>query len=196
LPGLQLKPAVGHQGPHPLPGHWEHLCPDGEFFAAALNVQQALTFTPANPMVYGQLGVIYHKSRNYEGAIPALACAIDGCSAEQSCESAGVTGIRIRWFQSRGCRFQAARLCTTSPMVRFSRACTGRVTINVIRAMDVFAQLRSRYAEEPTIMSIVRAGEEICSYSLRTPGEDAAADPGIEMEETIILPPVVEDPEE
>ncbi|MDY6846119.1 MAG: tetratricopeptide repeat protein, partial [Chloroflexota bacterium] len=50
---------------------------DGEFFAAALNVNRALDFTPASPDVYGQLGVVYHKSRNYEGAIPALECAIE-----------------------------------------------------------------------------------------------------------------------
>jgi tetratricopeptide (TPR) repeat protein len=59
---------------------------DGEFFAAALNVNRALEFTPASPDVYGQLGVVYHKSRNYEGAIPAFECAIEGCDAAQSCE--------------------------------------------------------------------------------------------------------------
>jgi hypothetical protein len=33
------------------------------------------------------------------------------------------------------------------------------------KAMWVFDQLRERYSEDPTIMSIVLAGEEICTYS-------------------------------
>jgi len=33
------------------------------------------------------------------------------------------------------------------------------------KAMDIFNQLRERYSDDPTIMSIVRAGEEICTYS-------------------------------
>jgi hypothetical protein len=31
--------------------------------------------------------------------------------------------------------------------------------------MAIFDQLRARYAEDPTIMSIVRAGEEVCTYT-------------------------------
>lgn len=58
----------------------------GEFFAAARNVRTALDLTPRNPEVYGSLGVVYFKSRNYEGAIPALKCAVRGCDAQTSCE--------------------------------------------------------------------------------------------------------------
>ena len=32
------------------------------------------------------MGIVYHRSRNYEGAIPAFKCAIRGCTAEESCE--------------------------------------------------------------------------------------------------------------
>ena len=64
----------------------------GEFFIAARNVQKALEFEPDNADVYGQLGVIYFKSRNYEGSIPALKCAIYGCTADESCEGRGGCG--------------------------------------------------------------------------------------------------------
>ncbi|MGB7874717.1 MAG: tetratricopeptide repeat protein, partial [Anaerolineales bacterium] len=64
----------------------------GEFFIAARNVQKALEFQPDNADVYGQLGIIYFKSRNYEGSIPALKCAIDGCTAEESCDGRGGCG--------------------------------------------------------------------------------------------------------
>jgi tetratricopeptide (TPR) repeat protein len=63
---------------------------EGEYFIAARNVQKALGFQPDNADFYGQLGVIYFKSRNYEGSIPALACAVRGCSGEDSCKGRGL----------------------------------------------------------------------------------------------------------
>ncbi len=62
----------------------------GEFFIAAKNVQKALSFEPNNADIYGQLGIIYFRSRNYEGAIDTLACAIYGCSGEASCIGRGL----------------------------------------------------------------------------------------------------------
>ena len=138
----------------------------GEFFIAALNVQVALDMTPANPDVYGQLGVVYHKGRNYEGAIPALKCALDGCTAEESCE---------------------VRQCdpNTDPMVAIEgMPLTDGTSVYYFtygsvlsglhregdddycdRALVVFDELRTKYPDDETIMSIVRAGEEICNYA-------------------------------
>ncbi len=65
---------------------------EGEYFIAARNVQKALSFQPANADIYGQLGIIYFKSRNYEGSIPALQCAVNGCVGEASCIGRGLTG--------------------------------------------------------------------------------------------------------
>ena len=61
----------------------------GEFYAAGRNIQKALEYDPANPAVYGQLGIVFQRSRNFEGAVPALRCAINGCSAKDSCEARG-----------------------------------------------------------------------------------------------------------
>ena len=170
-----LNQQLGVKDPTPYLTIANTYAQDGEFFAAALNVQQALTFTPANPSVYGQLGVIYHKSRNYEGAIPALECSIEGCDAEVSCE---------------------VRKCNpeTDPMVPVQGLpLSGSTVVNYFtygsvlsglhrpgddkcdKAMDIFSQLRGQYAEDPTVMSIVRAGEEICSYSLN-PAEEPGLD--------------------
>ncbi len=65
---------------------------EGEYFIAARNVQKALEFQPDNADFYGQLGIIYFKSRNYEGSIPALQCAVSGCSGEISCTGRGLGG--------------------------------------------------------------------------------------------------------
>jgi tetratricopeptide (TPR) repeat protein len=64
----------------------------GEYFIAARNVQRALDFQPDNADFYGQLGVIYFKSRNYEGSIPALQCSVRGCEGEDSCFGRGLDG--------------------------------------------------------------------------------------------------------
>src|SRR5687767_1588073 len=62
----------------------------GEFFIAARNVQTALEYQPTNADIYGQLGIIYFRSRNYEGSIYTLKCAIRGCSGEDSCLGRGL----------------------------------------------------------------------------------------------------------
>jgi len=62
----------------------------GEFFIAARNVQTALEYQPTNSDIYGQLGVIYFRSRNYEGSIFSLKCATYGCSGEDSCKGRGL----------------------------------------------------------------------------------------------------------
>ncbi|MBI1793510.1 MAG: tetratricopeptide repeat protein [Chloroflexi bacterium] len=59
----------------------------GDYFAAARNAQKALEFQPGNADIYGQLGVIFFKSRNYEGSIPILKCAIRGCTPQESCQA-------------------------------------------------------------------------------------------------------------
>jgi tetratricopeptide (TPR) repeat protein len=60
---------------------------EGEFFAAALNAQKAVAIDPTNADLYGQLGDIYKRGRNFETAILALRCAISGCSPDESCKA-------------------------------------------------------------------------------------------------------------
>ena len=62
----------------------------GEFFIAARNVQTALSYQPTNSTIYGQLGLVYFRSRNYEGSIYSLQCATYGCSGEDSCLGRGL----------------------------------------------------------------------------------------------------------
>ena len=51
----------------------------GEFLVASINALKGLNYDPDNADMYGRLGIVYHKSRNYEGAIPAFKCALMGC---------------------------------------------------------------------------------------------------------------------
>lgn len=138
---------------------------DGEFFVAALNVQQALSFTPANPNVYGQLGVIYHKSRNYEGAIAALECAIEGCDAELSCEVRKCDPNVDPMVSVQGLPLSGSTVVYYFTYGSVLAGLHREGDDKCDKAIDVFAELRGSYAEDPTIMSIVRAGEEICRYT-------------------------------
>ena len=64
----------------------------GQFFIAIRNVQRTIEFQPDKAEFYGELGVLYHKNRNYETGILALECAVRGCSAEKSCPARGDCG--------------------------------------------------------------------------------------------------------
>lgn len=64
----------------------------GEFFIAIRNIQRTIEFQPENPVFYGELGMLYHKNRNYETGILAFKCAIEGCTPEESCDGRGGCG--------------------------------------------------------------------------------------------------------
>ncbi len=64
----------------------------GQFFIAIRNVQKTIEFQPSRAELYGELGVLYHKNRNYETGILAFRCAIDGCTEDESCEGRGGCG--------------------------------------------------------------------------------------------------------
>ena len=147
----------------------------GEFFIAARNVQTALEYEPQNADIYGQLGVIYFRSRNYEGSILSLQCAIYGCSGEDSCFGRGldkcypqlgenpvdVTGLEISpntivYYYIYG-----------SVLAALSRPADN----NCLEAMQTMQEVRAELDRNPeayadgreTIIGIVEAGEEICA---------------------------------
>ncbi len=80
----QLTDDPSKQDPVPYIAIGKTYLQQGEFFVAALNMARALAINPSDPDMYGQLGIVYYKARNYESAIPVLHCAVEGCSAEES----------------------------------------------------------------------------------------------------------------
>lgn len=135
---------------------------EGEFFIAARNVQKALEIDPTNPDIYGQLGIIYFKSRNYEGSIPALKCTIRGCTAEESCDGRGGCGPNDTPASVIGLEL------TQNTVVYYYTygsvlAALSRPKENYCEeAMAVMSEVRAVYSKDRDIMGIVQAGEEIC----------------------------------
>ena len=135
----------------------------GEFFIAARNVQKALEFEPDNADVYGQLGVIYFKSRNYEGSIPALKCAIRGCTPDESCDGRGGCGPNDTPAQVTGLALSPSTVVYYyvygSVLAALSRPQDNKCS----EAMDVLGEVKAAFGSDPDIAGIVSAGEAICS---------------------------------
>ncbi len=136
---------------------------EGEFFIAARNVQKALEFQPDNPDIYGQLGIIYFKSRNYEGSIPALKCAIRGCTPEESCEGRGGCGRNDTPAQVSGLPLSANTLVYYYTYGSVLAALSRPKDNKCPEARQVFDEIRAAgYAADPTVAAILQAGELIC----------------------------------
>lgn len=137
----------------------------GEFFAATKNVQKAIQFDPTNPEVYATLGMVYFKSRNYESAIVALKCSVKGCTAAESCEAR----------QGDPCETYDAQYTvegmplspsTVVNYYTYASALAGLHRKNndyCEQAIDVLQQVRGGFSNEPSIIQIVEANEQICA---------------------------------
>jgi tetratricopeptide (TPR) repeat protein len=137
----------------------------GEYFAASRNVQKALDFEPTNPDVYGQLGIVYFKSRNYEGSIPALKCAIRGCDEEtnclarygSSCEDAEETGLAITGMELSP-NTVVYYYTYASVLAALSRPQENYCA----EARQVFKEVKAEFGGDQDIAGIIAAGEVIC----------------------------------
>ena len=134
---------------------------DGEFFIAAVNGEKAIAINPTNADTYGQLGDIYVRARNYEGALPVLKCAVVGCSAEEN----EVGGVAV----------QALDLINFDVAYYYARygsvlAALSRPEENYCaEALEILAELRAVYGSDPILMSIVAENETICYLLEETP---------------------------
>jgi tetratricopeptide (TPR) repeat protein len=172
----------------------------GEFFIAARNAETALSYDATSANTYGRLGNIYIKSRNYEGAMPALKCAVRGCTAEENepaknlvdqgllDTSVPVTGLRL-----------------TNKTVAYYYTDYGTVLAFLSRpaadknfcpqARQVLAEVRAAYPDDPTLMTIVEDSEGICRnleggapLPASTPEEDDAGTGDMEAVESTVSP--------
>jgi tetratricopeptide (TPR) repeat protein len=146
----------------------------GEFFAAARNVQKALEYEPTNADIYGQLGIVYFRSRNYEGSIFSFECAIRGCSGEASCLGRGLDkcypDLKLNEVDVRGLALEPNTIVYYytygSVLAALSRSRDNKCDA----AMQIFDEVRTELNNNPddyadgreTIISIVEAGESIC----------------------------------
>jgi len=140
----------------------------GEFFAAARNVLRALEFAPDDPTVYGQLGVVYYKARNYEGSILPLRCSVYGCTAAESCmvrnggaecDPEDVQDIPIPGLELTN-NTAIYYYIYGSVLAGLHQETNGYCE----EAMRVFDEITAVFSADETIMGIVNEGVAICNY--------------------------------
>ena len=136
----------------------------GEFFSAGLNARKGLSFRPSDPNVFAQLGIIYFKARNYEGAIPALKCALQGCTAEEACE--------VRQCDSATDPMSAIEGMPLSDNTVVYYFTYGSVLAGMHResngyceeAMQILGMVRREFSNDDSVMQTVEESENICRY--------------------------------
>ena len=146
----------------------------GEFFAAARNVQKALEFDPTNADIYGQLGIVYFRSRNYEGSIFSFACAIRGCAGEDSCKGRGLErcfpDLRENPVEIKGLPIGPNTIVYYYTYGSVLSALSRKRDNKCGDAMQIFSEVRAELSANPdayadgreTIITIVQSGESIC----------------------------------
>lgn len=164
----EINSRVGIPDPLPYVAIGRTYSQMGEFFAASLNVLRALQLDPTNQNTYGVLGVVYFRSRNYEGAIPAFKCAVRGCTAEESCQ--------VRQCNPETDPMIEIEALPLSPSTVLYYYTYGSVLAGMhrphddycVRAMEVLGEVRAEFADNETIIPIVQASERICTSASAT----------------------------
>lgn len=158
----RLNEQLGIKDPIPYLSIAKTYSQEGEYFIAARNVQKALEIDPANPDIYGQLGIVYFKSRNYEGSIPAFKCAIHGCTAEESCDGRGGCGPNDVPAEVIGLELSGSTVVYYYTYGSVLAALSRPQENYCEEAMDIMAEVKAEYSGDRDIMGIVQAGESIC----------------------------------
>jgi tetratricopeptide (TPR) repeat protein len=135
----------------------------GEFFIAARNVKKAIQYDPTSPDVYGQLGIVYFKSHNYEGSLDPLKCAIYGCTAEVSCAVRDCDPEKDQKIEIKGMPLSANTVVYYYTYGSVLAGLHRKSQPYCTEAVKVLHAVRQGFPQDETILSIIAASEEICS---------------------------------
>jgi tetratricopeptide (TPR) repeat protein len=157
----QINEQLGVKDPVPFVEIAKTYSRDGEFFAAALNAEKAIRINPNNPNTYGQLGSIYSRARNFEGAQPAFKCAVRGCTADENQVAQELLGTGVA----------VNGLPLTSGTVAFYYVQYGSVLAALSHpnqnycpdALQVLNEVRTKYPEDETLNQIIDENIAICN---------------------------------
>jgi len=158
----RINEQLGIQDPIPYFSIATTYIQQGQFLSAGLNARKGLNFDPDNSDAYGRLGIVYHRSRNYEGAIPAFECAIRGCSVEQSCEVRQCDPEVDPMVEVQGLPLSVG---TVDYYLTYGAVLAGMhrpINGYCEEAMQILEMVRREYSSDPIIMQNVVESENIC----------------------------------
>jgi tetratricopeptide (TPR) repeat protein len=150
----RINAQLGIQNPLPYIEIARTYTQQGQFFAASRNAEKALQLDSRNPHTYGQLGIIFRRARNYEGAMPLLQCAVVGCTAEENeMGKVAVDGLPL------------SSLTVAYYFVEYGTnlAFLSRPNENYCpQALPILQQVRQAYPNDTSLNEIVQDSEGIC----------------------------------
>jgi len=152
----------------------------GEFFIAIRNIQKAIEYEPFNPVLYGELGVLYHKNRNYETGILSLGCAINGCSPAASCDGRGGCGPNDEEAEVKPLPLDASTVYYFDVYASELAALSTSKVNYCPQALEVASIIeKSIYIEDPNIAADMAVVRSICSFSPATKDSGSISTPTV-----------------
>ncbi len=126
----------------------------GQFFAASINAEKALKMDPTSAQTYGQLGIIFRRARNYEGAMSLLQCAVVGCTAAEN---------EMGKIEVQGLPLSSITVAYYYVEYGTNLAFLSRPNENYCQqARQVLGKVRQAYPDDVTLMGIADDSEGIC----------------------------------
>lgn len=174
----KINSQLGINDPTPYLAIGNTYARQGEFFIAALNIERALDIDPSNPDIYGRLGSVYFRARNYESAIPVLKCAVQGCDKAETgdllCE------LKL-YLCDPGSEIAAeigedvVGLPLSDASVEYYYTYGSALTFYAEekdacdKAEEIFSELMAVYGGDPIVYAIVEEGRLICREAQSAP---------------------------
>lgn len=160
-----INESIGIEDPLPYLAIAKTYTRQGQFFAAARNAEVALALDYTNPDLYGQLGYIRSQARNFEGSIPMLECAVEGCEVLYD-EFFGViplvdaTEEQLQTLE----RVQVEGLPLNNASVVYYYVYSSMLAaFGICDKAEIFLDmLETEYGGDDTIMAIVNENRQVC----------------------------------
>lgn len=175
----RINAQLGIQDPNPYLAIGNTYSRDGEFFAASINMQRALSISPTNPEIYARLATVFFQARNYEGSIPIFKCALRGCTPQETgdilCELGLAPNCEPESTEAEAIGVSVRGMPLSSETVEYYYTYGSALTFyagssEYPTACDdaeaVFVELMAKYGGDPVISAIVAEGRLICSAAL------------------------------
>ena len=176
----KINSQLGINDPTPYLAIGNTYARQGEFFIAALNIERALDIDPSNPNIYGRLGSVYFRARNYESAIPVLKCAVSGCDKAETgdllcelkiylCDPGSEIALEIGQ--------DVVRLPLSDASVEYYYTYGSALTFYAEekdaceRAEEIFSELMTVYGGDPIVSAIVEEGRLVCREAQASPNQ-------------------------
>jgi len=165
----RINERLGVQDPVPYISIAKTYAQMGQFFIAIRNVQKTIEFQPSNPVFYGELGVLYHKNRNYETGILALKCAVRGCAAPASCDGRGGCGKKDTPADVVGLPLSASTIYYYDVYASELAALSTTKKNYCPEALAVSGEIEaSEFNKDPNIAADIVVVRNICSFAPAT----------------------------